>query len=298
MIYSTPSISKNKHSNIFILWLLFSLFSVNLNIISVCYADNVQLKKDSKKPIDDSKEFNSFIIERKYLNESPIITASEAEQLLQFIEKVEISKTKPGYSNDQIKSETHNFIDYLRQGYGEFMKVGNGVYIVHSYFVDASKSGIFLADMNTHEFNLLARGYGLDISYEDIGILPDGTGWILASCGGLTNGIIESGFHLITYYDDQNKTKVYSTELAGEVRAYHEEPTTDKITNYCGSGENRLVGNAGNVSHPVWKNVGPDNQTELLVPITQINCDEDRPKLQKTNKTFTILKGKVIEKKS
>src|SRR6185369_1073158 len=247
------------------------------------------VKRATNKPIG-RQEFSSFIKDREYLDSPYEIASHESEQLLNFMERVLLTKETPANAEWQ-RERTKELIAYLKEGNGEFLMISSGVYIVHSYFVNASLSGVWLADTKALEFRKLASGYGIEIV--DKGVLPDGTGWILCKRGGLNRGIVESGYMLITYFEDQQGTRVQSTPLAEEIMGMgdSEDAAPGSYAYFCGSDEVRLNGIAGEVHEPVWKDINNDGQNELIIDVVERDCKKLSTKPVKTRRVFAIANG-------
>jgi len=208
------------------------------------------------------------------------------------MERVLLTKETPANAEWQ-REWTKEFIAYLKEGHGEFLKISSGVYIVHSYFVNASLSGVWLADTKTSEFRRLASGYGIEIV--DKGGLPDGTGWILSKRGGLNRHVVESGYILITYFEGQQGTRVQSTPLAEEIMGMSdpEDAPPGSYAYFCGSDEDRLNGIAGEIHEPVWKDINNDGQNELIIDVVELDCKKLSAKPVKTRRVFAIANGLV-----
>lgn len=235
------------------------------------------------------QEFSSFIKDREYLDSPYEIASPESEQLLKFMERVLLTKETPANAEWQ-REWTNNFIAYLKEGNGEFLMISDGVYIVHSYFVNASLSGVWLADTKKSEFKNLASGYGIEIV--DKGVLADGTGWILCKRGGLNRGLVESGYMLITYFEGDQGTRVQNTPLASEIMGYSEDTAPSGSYEYfCGTDEDRFVGIAGEVHDPVWKDINNDGQSELTIEVVERDCSKPSAKSIRTRRVFTIANG-------
>lgn len=235
-------------------------------------------RKTAKHALPMSKameEFESFIKEREFLDDPYEIASPEAEELLQFIERLLLEKSSVATSSANKEYQlnwTKEFIAYLRKGNGDFVRITEGVYIVQSYFLSAYLSGIFVADMHAPEFRQLAHGYGLEVS--ESGYLPDGTGWILAPYGGLTSGMLVGGVYVITFFNSENSTYVNSINPVGYSREYGRE-CEDKI------------------GHE-WADTNNDGQRELIFTVEEQACGQAR-KSNTTRLVYSISNGRVTE---
>jgi hypothetical protein len=232
------------------------------------------------------QEFSSFTKEREYLDSPYEIASPEAELLLKFIERM-LRKKEIIDNAEWQRKWTNNFIAYLKEGNGEFLKISDGVYIVHSFFKD-----VWLADIRKSAFKQLATAYNIEIVAN--GMLADATGWILCKSGGLNKGIVESGYMLITYFKGDQGTRVQSTSLASEIMSYSEDTTPSESYEYfCGTDEDRLKSIAGEVHEPVWKDINNDGQSELIIELVEKDCSKPSAKSIKMHRIFSIANGFV-----
>jgi uncharacterized protein len=254
-------------------------------------------KKSSKKAVQkpaDPLEFSRFTRERDYLDSPYEIASPEADQLLRQLEKMLLTSQKGKKYDEEYRGWSKAFISYLREGNGEYLKISSDVYIIDSYFVNASLSGVWLLDFRSSEFIRLASGYGLEI--DDKNILPDGTQYILCKYGGLSRRQAVSGFIIITIYKPGLEVNVRSETLVDEASAYYDdEPKKDSYMYLCGEGETRMEGIAGSVLGYEWKDINNDGQKELVFMVEEKDCSNKSASSVQLRKVFAISKGKVAQ---
>jgi len=274
--------------------LLFCFACLIINICSAQEFHGKRLKHVINKNAGQN-EFRSFIKEREYADSPYEIASPEAEQLLQFIEKTLASKYVGKSGSDWERTWAQEFIVYLRQGHGEYLRISESKSIVYSYFLNASLSGVWLSDMSGSQFKKLALGYNIEMV--DKGILADGTGWILWGFGGLTHGQVVSGLSLITYFATGNSMQVNSTSLVDLSSGYTEDTLSEKSDSYlCGEGEDRIEGTAGQMLKREWRDINNDGQDELLVAVEEKDCRQPNQSSKKLERVFFVSRGKVSEK--
>lgn len=252
--------------------------------------------KHATKEANNRQEFSSFIKDREYLDSPYEIASPESERLLKFIERALVAKETSANAEWQ-RNWTKKFITYLREGHGEFLMVSEGVYIVYSYFLNASLSGFWLADTRNSVFKQLTTGYDIEIVKK--GILADGTGYLLCRYGGLSHGVVEFGFKLITYIIVGQQTKVQNTDLISEVMGYTEDdPPKGSLEYYCGKAEDRIRGMAGEITGYSWVRVGSSGANKIQFTVIERNCDNPKSKNVKRKIAFIVSKGNVSQVKT
>jgi hypothetical protein len=280
------------------------IFVVNLLVVALIATFQVSAQetyprktlKHATKEADNPQKFLSFIKEREYTDSPYEIASPESEQLLKFIEGTLLAKETSANAERQ-REWTKEFIAYLREGHGEFLMVSDGVYIVYSYFLNASLSGFWLADTTNSVFKQFTTGY--DIEIVDKGLLADGTGWLLCRHGGLSHGKATFGFKLITYITIDGRTKVQNTDLVSEVIGYTEDETKrGSLEYYCGKAEDRIRGIAGEITGYSWERVGGGGAKKIQFSVIERNCDNFRSKNTKRKIAFIISKGNVSHVKT
>jgi uncharacterized protein len=238
------------------------------------------------------RDFVSFIKDRAYSNSPYEVASSESERLLRFIERTLLSKQITEANGDLHRPWTRDFIAYLRQGHGEYMKISEGIYIVQSFHQMAYLSGVWLADMQRSLFKQLASGYGIEIV--DGGNLADGTGWILCRYGGLTRGRVVSGSTLITYSKKNLQGQVWTTPLVDEVSDYSDEALKmDSDDCLCGAGQDRVEGIAGEILERRWMDLNNDGQDELVFRVLEKDCRQRKAPSVELLHVFAVSKGQV-----
>ncbi|OPY76994.1 MAG: hypothetical protein A4E64_01294 [Syntrophorhabdus sp. PtaU1.Bin058] len=242
--------------------------------------------KHAVKEADSPQKFLPFIKEREYTDSPYEIASPEAQRLLDFVEKTMIPNT-----NDRTASESdwrweRGFISRLRKGEGQYLRISQDVYIVTLGFV------MRVANMKASTFNELAWGYDLDIVEK--GLLSDGTGWLLCHYGGLSHGQVSSGYKMITYRTFRGETTVQNTELVSETTGYSEDQNKKgSFAYYCGKGEDRIKGIAGEITSYSWKKPDSSGARKIQFTVIERNCDNLKSVNVKKTLRFLISKGVV-----
>ncbi len=228
------------------------------------------------------RDFSSFVKEREFLDDPYEIASKEAEDLLNFIERVLI----PANDNQLNRSWEKDYIAGLRKGNGEYELIMPGVYLVKSGFA------IYVADTKASKYTEISFGYDLEVKEQ--GVMQDGTGWVLCRYGGLSHGFAYSGYNLITYIDNESKTNVKGSNLISETIGYSEnDPPEESIAYYCGKGEGKINGVAGEILYYFWKDVNNDGDKELLFKVREVNCSKAKSKFINKTVVFSISSGSV-----
>lgn len=250
--------------------------------------------KHAKQKNKAAEEFEPFAKEREFLDDPYEVASPEAEELLLLINKLLLSEKAASASEERHREWAKEFIEYLRQGHGDYLKISDGVYIVQSYFQYAYLSGIWVADAQHHEFRQLASAYSLEVI--ENGFLPDGTGWILAGYGGLSHGTSFEGNYLITFFSTGQEVGVTSTRLIAEDYGYSEDkPALGSYEYWCGPKENRIGEIAGRIQGREWNDINHDGQDELIINVEEKSCREVEKPSIKRRLVFSISKGQVSE---
>ncbi len=256
-----------------------------------------QIRKTVKHALVKPREmddFESFIKEREYLDDPYEIASSEADKLLRFIEKRLRTEKSSSAEIEENQTWRKEFVAYLKEGNGDYLKIADSSYIVQSYFQNASLSGIFFVDMKSGQFKRLSYDYALEVV--DKGYLPDGTGWLLAGYGGLSHGISFEGYYLITFYDGGEAVYATSTRAVHEDYGYSEEsPAVGSYEYWCGPEDNRVSDIAGRVQGHEWKDLNGDRQDELTFKVEEKDCRQAKKPSIKRRLVYAISKGKITE---
>lgn len=240
--------------------------------------------KHAVREAEGPQTFSSFIKEREYMNSPCEVASPEAERLLDFIE---------GATKDPEFDESwgRELVSRLRKGEGQYLKISQNVYLVQLGF------GLSVADMKKSSFEELAWGYDLEVIEK--GFLTDGTGWLLCRYGGLTRGQIVSGYNIVTYITSGGEAGVQNTSLASEAMAYTEDEIKERSFDYyCGRGETRITGIAGEIVDYRWKKTGSSGAREIEFTVIERDCDNLKSKNIKKRLGFLISKGRARPLKS
>lgn len=235
--------------------------------------------KHAVREAEGPQTFSSFIKEREYMNSPYEVASPEAERLLDFIEGV----TKDPEFDESWERE---LVSRLRKGEGQYLKISQNVYLVQLGF------GLSVADMKKSSFEELAWGYDLEVIEK--GFLADGTGWLLCRYGGLTRGQIVSGYNIVTYITSGGEAVVQNTSLASEAMADTEDDIKKRSFDYyCGTGETRITGVAGEIVDYRWKRTGSNGARRIEFTVIERDCDNLKSKNVKKRFGFVMSKGRV-----
>ncbi len=240
--------------------------------------------KHAVREAEGPQTFSSFIKEREYMNSPCEVASPEAERLLDFIE---------GATKDPEFDESwgRELVSRLRKGEGQYLKISQNVYLVQLGF------GLSVADMKKSSFEELAWGYDLEVIEK--GFLTDRTGWLLCRYGGLTRGQIVSGYNIVTYITGGGEAEVQNTNVASETMAYTEDEIKERSFDYyCGRGETRITGIAGEIIGYRWKRIGSSGTRVIEFTVIERDCDNLKSKNVKKRFGFLISKGRVHPLKS
>lgn len=220
--------------------------------------------KHAKPKLRDMGEFEPFVKERELLDDPYEFASPEAEKLAKFIER----KSSDGIQLDAWSKKM--LLENINSA--EYLKIHDDIYLVRIGFE------IRIADLSKQQYQALAFGYNLEISEQ--GFLADGTGWVLAHYGGLTNGRFVDGYHLITFFDLENPVYVASNNLVGY---------SNDSENECGDGVESVGWSTGHK----WEDINNDGQSELIFNQEEKNCHKVVQPNIKRRLTFSLTKGRV-----